>query len=164
MATRRLAKRRQEVRPIHSKNSNRKLRDSHRSTLELLERRVLLTAQPFIGGDLVVYRVGDGTAALTNGGNPIFLDEYRPDGTLVQSIEMPFSANASDMQGGVQSPPATPNPIVNAGLGKLNDIDRAREILWIDLNANRHAGAAKIVIKQLLKKHKLCDDATITAE
>jgi hypothetical protein len=74
-----------------------------------------MTAQPFIGGDIVIYRVGDGTAALTNGGNPMFLDEYSPSGTLVQSIEMPFSTNPSDTQGGIHSPPATPNPIVNAG-------------------------------------------------
>jgi hypothetical protein len=80
-----------------------------------LESRLYLSAQPFIGGDLVVYRVGDGSIALTNGGNPIFLDEYSPSGTLVQSIEMPFSANPDDVQGGVHSPVANPNPINNAG-------------------------------------------------
>jgi hypothetical protein len=82
--------------------------------LEPLESRRLLSVQPLSGG-LVVYRVGDGTAALSNAGNPIFLDEYRPTGTLVQSIEMPFSSNPSDTQGGVHSPTAVPNPIVNAG-------------------------------------------------
>jgi Bacterial Ig domain len=95
--------------------SDRLLRFGFRCGLEKLENRILLTAQPFVGGDLVVYRVGDGTAALSNGGNPIFLDEYTPSGTLVQSIEMPFSTNPTDTQGGVTSPPATPNAIVNAG-------------------------------------------------
>ena len=33
-------------------------------------------AQSFTPGDLVVYRVGNGTAALTNTATPIFLDEY----------------------------------------------------------------------------------------
>src|SRR3954470_24005139 len=90
-------------------------RRNHRSGLEFLEKRLVFSGQAFVGGDLVIYRVGDGTASLTNGGNPIFLDEYSPNGTLVQSIEMPFSSNPSDTQGGVHSPPATPNPIVNAG-------------------------------------------------
>jgi hypothetical protein len=82
---------------------------------EQLETRLYLSAQPFTGGDLVVYRVGDGSISLTNGGNPIFLDEYSPSGTLVQSIAMPFSANPDDVQGGVHSPLANPNPINNAG-------------------------------------------------
>ena len=90
-------------------------RTKFQSALEKLENRLLLTAQPFVGGDLVIYRVGDGTAALFNGGNTMFLDEYSPSGTLVQSIEMPFSTNPDDTQGGVHSPPPTPNPIVNAG-------------------------------------------------
>jgi len=56
------------------------------------------------------------------------------------------------------------HPIVNAGLGKLNDIDHARETLWVDLTANRHSGAVKAVIRKLLQRHKLSDDATITLE
>ncbi len=105
-------KRREEVRSLKNSSS---LRRPHRSRLERLENRLLMTAQPFIGGDLVIYRVGDGSVALTNGGNPIFLDEYSPSGALVQSIEMPFSNNPSDTQGGVPSPTPMPNPIVNAG-------------------------------------------------
>ena len=85
------------------------------SNLEKLEDRNFLSASPFIGGDLVVYRVGDGSIALTNGGNPIFMDEYSPTGQLVQSIEMPFSSNPNDVEGGVHSPTANPNPILNAG-------------------------------------------------
>ena len=50
---------------------------------------MLLTVQPLTGGDILVARVGDGTAALTNLGNTYFLDEYTPTGTLVQSIAMP---------------------------------------------------------------------------
>src|SRR6185369_8472806 len=83
---------------------HRTARPNFLCNLEKLEHRLLLTALPFVGGDLVVYRVGDGAAALSNGGNPIFLDEYSPNGTLVQSIEMPFSNNPNDTQGGVHSP------------------------------------------------------------
>ena len=56
------------------------------------------------------------------------------------------------------------HPIVNAGLGKLNDIDRGREVIWIELTANRHSGTVKQIIKKALQKHKLADDATITVE
>lgn len=42
-------------------------------------------------GDLIVYRVGDGSAALANTATAVFLDEYTPAGTLVQSIALPTS-------------------------------------------------------------------------
>ena len=47
-------------------------------------------AAPFTGGNVVVYRVGTG-AALTNAAAPVFLDEYSPSGTQVQSIALPTS-------------------------------------------------------------------------
>ena len=47
------------------------------------------TAAPFAGGNLVIERVGDGTATLTSGATAVFLDEYTPAGTLVQSIALP---------------------------------------------------------------------------
>jgi predicted extracellular nuclease len=47
---------------------------------------------PFTAGDLVIYRVGDGTSGLVNTGSKVFLDEYTPSGTLVQSIAIPSSA------------------------------------------------------------------------
>ena len=61
---------------------------------ELLERRELLAA--FQPGDIVVEQVGDGTNALTNTGNAIFLDEYTPTGTLVQSIPLPTQGISSN--------------------------------------------------------------------
>ena len=51
--------------------------------------KVISIVQPFAAGDLVVYRVGDGSSALTNAATAVFLDEYSPGGTLVQSIPMP---------------------------------------------------------------------------
>jgi hypothetical protein len=49
-------------------------------------------SSPFTPGDIVVYRVGAGTAALTSAGTAVFLDEYGPTGTLVQSIALPTTA------------------------------------------------------------------------
>ena len=47
----------------------------------------------FAPGDVVVYRVGDGTAALGSGATAVFLDEYSPTGALVQSVPMPTAAS-----------------------------------------------------------------------
>src|SRR5258708_6867347 len=57
-------------------------------------------AAPFGAGNIVIYRVGDGTQAITNTGNTVFLDEYTtnsiwlaaggPNAPVpVQSIRMP---------------------------------------------------------------------------
>ncbi|HEX4792975.1 MAG TPA: PEP-CTERM sorting domain-containing protein [Humisphaera sp.] len=51
------------------------------------------TIQP---GDLVVYRVGDGTGSLVNTGNSVFLDEYTTSGALVQSIAMPTANSGTN--------------------------------------------------------------------
>src|SRR5215470_11129777 len=50
----------------------------------------------FTPGDLVIYRVGTGSGALTSAATAVFLDEYRPDGTLVQSIALPTADNANN--------------------------------------------------------------------
>lgn len=57
-----------------------------------------LYAAPFTPGNLVVYRVGSGTGNLVNTGNPVYLDEYTPSGTLVQSIELPTTNNGAQKQ------------------------------------------------------------------
>ncbi|HXD85475.1 MAG TPA: Ig-like domain-containing protein [Urbifossiella sp.] len=58
----------------------------------------------FLPGDLVIYRVGDGTNPLDNNGSAIFLDEYTPGGQLVQSVPLPTSANGAN------------NPIIASGI------------------------------------------------
>ena len=45
-------------------------------------------AARFTGGNVVVYRVGDGGSALTNAAAPVFLDEYGPTGTKAQSVAL----------------------------------------------------------------------------
>ncbi len=45
--------------------------------------------------DLVVYRVGDGSAALSSAGTAVFLDEFTPAGALVRSTAMPTATNGT---------------------------------------------------------------------
>lgn len=54
------------------------------------------SAQNFTAGNLVVFRSGDGVAALSNASAAIFLDEYTPAGVLVQSVAMPTTASGSN--------------------------------------------------------------------
>ena len=50
----------------------------------------------FTSGDVVVYRVGDGTTTLGSSGASVSLDEYSPTGTLVQSVPLPTAGNGSN--------------------------------------------------------------------
>jgi hypothetical protein len=54
-------------------------------------------AGPIAAGDLVVYRVGDGTATLSSVATAVFVDEYTTTGTFVQSIPMPTAASGSQL-------------------------------------------------------------------
>src|SRR2546428_9875347 len=60
-------------------------------------------AASFTPGNLVVYRIGDGTSgSLTNFGSPVFLDEFTTNGSWVQSISVvtnAFSATVSATEG-----------------------------------------------------------------
>jgi len=49
-------------------------------------------AARFTGGDLVVYRVGDGSASLNNSAAPVFLDEYTAAGSKLQAIALPTAS------------------------------------------------------------------------
>lgn len=53
-------------------------------------------AQPFVPGNVVVYRAGDGIAPLRSVSTKIFLDEYSPAGVLVRSIAMPTTASGAN--------------------------------------------------------------------
>ncbi len=55
-----------------------------------------ITSNAFTPGNLVVYRVGNGTGSLVNTGNPVFLDEYTTAGVLVRSLAMPTTASGSN--------------------------------------------------------------------
>ncbi|PRY20215.1 Calx-beta domain-containing protein, partial [Spirosoma oryzae] len=53
-------------------------------------------AQRFSPGNLVIYRVGTGTGALSGSATPVFLDEYTPAGALVRSVALPTTASGSN--------------------------------------------------------------------
>jgi hypothetical protein len=79
---------------IHPLNPARKL-----SALLAVTTATVLALTPavslaaaFTPGNLVLVRVGDGSTALVNTGNPAFLDEYTPAGALVQSVPLPTAA------------------------------------------------------------------------
>ncbi len=53
-------------------------------------------AANFTNGNVVVYRVGTGSGALSANSAAVFLDEYSPTGTLVQSVAMPTIDSGSN--------------------------------------------------------------------
>ncbi|MGI4864561.1 MAG: T9SS type A sorting domain-containing protein [Janthinobacterium lividum] len=54
------------------------------------------TAAAFTPGNFVAVRAGDGSAALTSAATPVFLAEYTPTGTLVQTIPLPTADAGSN--------------------------------------------------------------------
>ena len=53
---------------------------------------VLAYSEPFTTGNLIVSRIGDGSAVLAGAATAVFLDEYTPAGVLVQSVALPTVA------------------------------------------------------------------------
>lgn len=53
------------------------------------------TRAQFTAGNIVVVRVGDGSATLTSAATPVFLDEYKTTGTYVQTITVNASTPGS---------------------------------------------------------------------
>ena len=54
------------------------------------------SAAAFSPGNVVVARVGTGDVALSNAATAVFLDEYTPAGTLVQSVPMPTATDGGN--------------------------------------------------------------------
>ena len=71
-----------------AKKKNNKFSARFTPVLEPLEERRLLAFTP---GNLAVLRLGDGFDTLTNNATQVFVDEYQPDGTFVQSVALPSS-------------------------------------------------------------------------
>jgi predicted extracellular nuclease len=66
------------------------------STSAVLGSTAPASAAGFDSADIVVVRLGTGSAALSNAATEVFLDEYTPAGSLVQSIALPtFAAGAN---------------------------------------------------------------------
>ncbi len=66
------------------------------STTLVLGAAAPASAAGFTSDDIVVVRVGTGNSPLSNAATEVFLDEYTPAGTLVQSIALPTSAVGSN--------------------------------------------------------------------
>jgi len=62
----------------------------------MLGMGVSAQAAPFTGGNLVIYRVGDGVSLLSSTGSVVFLDEYATNGALVQSIQLPVTQSGGN--------------------------------------------------------------------
>lgn len=77
---------------------------------------LLASAAPFKPGNMVVARVGDGSAKLTTAATAVFLDEYTPGGTLVQSIALPTSVSGNN-----RILTATGNATAELGLTRSTD-------------------------------------------
>lgn len=94
-----------------------------RSTITALLVSVTFSAAaqaqlPITFGNLVVVRVGDGTASLSSAVAPVFLDEFTPTGSLVQSIPLPTSTSGSNRAFGVRGS-ATSEAFLNVSLNGL---------------------------------------------
>ena len=67
-----------------------------RTILSLALAATAAAQAPITPGNLVLSRVGDGTAALTSAANARFLDEYTPAGVFVQTIALPTAVNGAN--------------------------------------------------------------------
>ncbi len=78
------------------------------------------TAAPLTSGNLLIYRVGDGSAALATTAAPVYLDEFTTSGTLVQSIWMGavFSAVGNATTEGILSVSQDGSSIIFTGYNK----------------------------------------------
>ena len=63
--------------------------------------------QSFTAGDIVVYRVGSGSDPLVGNATAVYLDEYSPAGTLVQSVPLPVTSIGGGNQALLASGSAT---------------------------------------------------------
>ena len=64
--------------------------------VQALLRPAAAVAAPFTPGNIVIARVGDGTAVANGASAAVFLDEYTPTGTLVQSIALPTAVTGNN--------------------------------------------------------------------
>jgi len=56
------------------------------------------------------------------------------------------------------------DPIINAGIGSMSDVDRMRDVLWIDLKNNHDLGMVKAIVQKALARYRLTADATVTID
>src|SRR2546421_504708 len=66
------------------------------SLLALLVPAAVGAAAPLTAGDVVVYRVGPGSEALTSSATSAFLDEFSPAGSFATTIPFPTTPSGSN--------------------------------------------------------------------
>jgi hypothetical protein len=76
-------------------------------------------AVKFTGGNLVVYRVGTGTGALSNAAAPVFLDEFTAAGDAVSSVPLPTTATGGNKPLTAVGQSRSEGLIANSADGKL---------------------------------------------
>jgi hypothetical protein len=69
----------------------------------VLPLAVLAQTPFFTPGNLAVLRVGDSSQTLTNSGNTVYIDQFTPAGTLVNSMAVPDSGDSALLVSGVAS-------------------------------------------------------------
>jgi hypothetical protein len=72
------------------------------------------SAAAFAPGDVAVYQAGSSASPVTSAGAPLFIDEYTPAGTLVQSLALPTVAS------GTQKPIVASGTATSEGLLTLS--------------------------------------------
>lgn len=87
----------------------------------------------FTPGNIVVYRIGEGTGSSTSLGTsnafPVFLDEYTPSGTLVRTVTMPVT------DAGANKALTASSTDVFAGSGMLNRSTDGQYLTFAGYNA-----------------------------
>ncbi len=76
----------------------------------------LALPSPFHAENIVVSRIGTSLAPLASTGNPVYLDEYDPSGSLVQSIALPTASDGANRRLVVAG-----NSIAEGGLSRSAD-------------------------------------------
>ncbi len=97
-------------------------------TLSFLLVSIAALAGPFTPGNIVVVRVGNGAAALSNAAAPVFLEEYTIGGGLVQTIPMPeitVGANRRFTMSGTSTSDGSINLSVDRGYLTITGYDAA---------------------------------------
>ncbi|HUI25232.1 MAG TPA: hypothetical protein VL403_04035, partial [Candidatus Kryptonia bacterium] len=85
---------------MHKSRTAQRIARSTLTVLAVLTFGARSHAASFTPGNIVLYRVGDGSGALSNNGNPVFLDEYAPSGgSAVQSIPIGIYAQGGSGSG-----------------------------------------------------------------
>jgi hypothetical protein len=101
-------------------------------------------ASSLLPDSILVYRVGTGTGSLANTGNPAFLDEFRRNGSLIQSIELGIVASGTATSEGLINRSGDGRYIIATGyastgtssIANANGSDNARVIARIDTNGS----------------------------